>query len=195
MGQPSQLLFQAVLNSSPKAYSMADTQRVHEVDIQVDEEFETLIDKEFLKAAAQETLRQQAIAAAALTIVVTGDAEVQALNAQYRNIDAPTDVLSFSNWAGSSTSDAELILPAELAMADHEYLGDIIIAYPYAAQQAERYQNSISAELRLLVVHGTLHLLGYDHATLNEQKAMWNIQDAVLKALGDSGTPQRSFDA
>ena len=64
------------------------------------------------------------------------------------------------------------------------YLGDIIIALPYAARQAAAAGHAAEAELQLLAVHGTLHLLGYDHASPEEKAAMWSAQTAVLTQLG-----------
>ena len=69
-----------------------------------------------------------------------------------------------------------------------------MIAYPYAARQAERFGNSVRAELRLLAVHGTLHLLGHDHATQAEEDAMWAIQEAILAPLGDAAVARRRYE-
>ncbi|MCU0512819.1 MAG: rRNA maturation RNase YbeY [Anaerolineae bacterium] len=108
-----------------------------------------------------------------LNIVITTDAAVQALNRQFRQVDAPTDVLSF---------------PAELPPAgvddDTTCLGDLLIAYPYARAQAERAGHPLPDSLALLVVHGTLHLLGYDHDTPPGRAEMWAVQAEALAALG-----------
>jgi probable rRNA maturation factor len=65
-----------------------------------------------------------------------------------------------------------------------QYLGDIIIAVPYSARQAAASGHDLDAELQLLAVHGTLHLLGHDHADLEEKAKMWQAQTAVLTKLG-----------
>lgn len=84
-------------------------------------------------------------------------------------------MLSFS--AQETLPDAAAFVSApELA----HYLGDVIIAYPYAAAQAVAFDRPAADELALLAVHGTLHLLGYDHATPAEEEAMWARQAAVL---------------
>jgi len=106
-----------------------------------------------------------------LTIALDGDDALQELNRQYRNIDAATDVLSFP----SREIDPD---------SGNLYLGDVIISYPRAVQQAKEGGHSINAELQLLVVHGILHLFGYDHLNTDDKKKMWAIQDAVLKQLG-----------
>lgn len=108
----------------------------------------------------------------ALTIVIEDDEAVAALNRQFRGIDAPTDVLSF---------------PAETPRLDPDgpiYLGDLVIAFPYAAAQALREDHALMDSFALLVVHGTLHLLGYDHHSAETRRAMWAAQDAALLALG-----------
>ena len=105
-----------------------------------------------------------------LTIVISTDAHLQELNRQYLGIDAPTDVLSFP--VGEVDPESEAL-----------YLGDIIISYPRALAQAEAAGHPVQAELRLLAVHGTLHLLGYDHAEEDEKALMWKAQDEILAKL------------
>ena len=74
------------------------------------------------------------------------------------------------------------------------YLGDILIAFPYTVRQAARHGNAVDAELRLLAVHGTLHLLGYDHDTPEAEAVMWAIQEAMLGKFGDHGLSDKSHD-
>lgn len=106
-----------------------------------------------------------------LTIVLTDDAQLHELNRDYLGIDAPTDVLSFP----ASETDPETA---------HRYLGDILISVPRAEEQARAAGHAPMAEVQLLVVHGTLHLLGYDHAETAEKARMWNAQAEVLAGLG-----------
>lgn len=106
-----------------------------------------------------------------LTIVLTDDRQLHELNLDYLDVDAPTDVLSFP----ASELDPETGVL---------YLGDIAISVPRAAQQAESAGHSLEAEVQLLVVHGTLHLLGYDHSTDEEKAVMWAEQAKVLERLG-----------
>lgn len=132
------------------------------------------VDAESLQQAAAVVLRQeQAAPDASLTIVITDDAAVATLNRQYRGVDAPTDVLSF---------------PADEPPVEEEgeppYLGDLVVAYPYSAAQAEREGYDLTQSLLLLVAHGTLHLLGYDHDSAANRAEMWAAQDKALTALG-----------
>ncbi|HAX71097.1 MAG TPA: rRNA maturation RNase YbeY [Anaerolineales bacterium] len=106
-----------------------------------------------------------------LTIVLTDDRQLHELNLDYLGVDAPTDVLSFP----ASETDPE---------TGAVYLGDIVLSIPRAVQQAEAAGHSVEAEAQLLVVHGTLHLLGYDHATDEEKAVMWAEQAKVLEKLG-----------
>ncbi len=115
--------------------------------------------------------------ASAISIVITDNEGVAQLNRDFRGIDSPTDVLSFP-------ADP---LPPELAehLGDEPpYLGDLVMAYPYALSQAERENHPPADSFMLLAVHGTLHLLGYDHNTPENRAEMWAAQDAALKTLG-----------
>jgi probable rRNA maturation factor len=144
------------------------------IDVQNDADYP--LDPARLQSAASEVLTQhQAAADSALTIVIVEDVYVRDLNRQYRNIDAPTDILSFP-------ADP---LPDEL-QDDGPYLGDLVIAYPYTVQQAAREGHVLEDTLMLLVVHGTLHVLGYDHDTPENKAAMWSAQAAALQALNIS---------
>lgn len=118
--------------------------------------------------------RQRPDEACELSIVLTDNAAVAALNQQFRQINTATDVLSF---------------PAELPdMFENEplYLGDLVIAYPYAAEQAAREGHDLQDSLCLLVIHGTLHLLGFDHDTPENKAIMWAEQSACLQEIGVS---------
>jgi probable rRNA maturation factor len=109
-----------------------------------------------------------------LSVVVTDDAEIQSLNRAFRGIDAPTDVLSFGQEPTEQFVDASDEPP---------YLGDVILSYPRAQEQAVEQGHSTAQELRVLIVHGVLHLMGYDHATPEEEARMWDRQGQVLDAL------------
>jgi len=106
-----------------------------------------------------------------LTIVLTDDAQLHELNRDYLGVDAPTDVLSFP----ADEEDPE---------SGVRYLGDILISIPRARQQAEAAGHPLEAEVQLLVVHGTLHLLGHDHAKVREKARMWKAQAEVMSKLG-----------
>lgn len=133
------------------------------------------VDSADLERAAQHALVSAGRPQAQVTILLTDDASIQELNRRYAGIDAPTDVLSFSAWEG----DPGFVVAPEMAA----YLGDIVISVPYAARQAAAAGHALDDELRLLVVHGILHLLGYDHATDAEEAVMWEKQRSILDNL------------
>jgi probable rRNA maturation factor len=124
-----------------------------------------------LSEMASQVLRRLGIDST-LTILVAADDVVQEMNARYRGIDAPTDVLAFP--AGP--------LPPEVA--ETPYLGDLILAYHHTIAQAQQYGHPPADEFALLVVHGILHLAGYDHDTPETQRQMWQKQTELLSAIG-----------
>lgn len=111
-----------------------------------------------------------------VTIVITDDAQVAELNQRFLGKEGPTDVLSFP----AREKGEGFVLPPEAS----PYLGDIIIAFPFTQRQAAQAGRPLGDELALLVVHGALHLLGYDHATPEEKEEMWAKQNAILSGLG-----------
>ncbi|MCB0317268.1 MAG: rRNA maturation RNase YbeY [Bdellovibrionales bacterium] len=93
-----------------------------------------------------------------VSIVFTDDLEIQKLNLTYRSKDYPTDVLSFSQIEGSNSVNATS-------------LGDIIISLETAKKQAPEFENDFNSEIKRLLVHGLLHLLGYDHENVSIEQA------------------------
>jgi probable rRNA maturation factor len=156
------------------------------VSIQVDEVFSQEVDAADLARAIVAALRAEGHLQGELTLVVTGDEEVQALNLQFLGEDHPTDVLSFPSAEEASEPGRPVFITAPDAEPEAAaYLGDILIALPFARRQAGDLGRELRAELRLLAVHGTLHLLGYDHAEPEEEAIMWARQDAILAQVAD----------
>ena len=136
--------------------------------ITIDDPYVSAIPSERIEQAANAALaHQQAAPDSDLSVVFTGDAEVQELNRQYLDHDAPTDVLSFP--AGEIDPENGRL-----------YLGDILISVPQATRQAESGGHSLLEEVEVLVVHGVLHLLGHDHAEEEEKARMWQAQKEIL---------------
>ena len=163
------------------------------IDIDLDASVPAEIDSAAIQAAIAATLQQEGIGTAALTVAITSDEAVQALNRDFRGIDAPTDVLSFA--ARHEDEDTpDLVLPPEIAAELESYLGDLVIAFPYSARQALHFGNSITAELQLLSVHGTLHLPGYDHEEQADEEAMWAIQEQILAQFGHGALARRVYE-
>lgn len=121
--------------------------------------------------AALATLKTHGAKACEVSILLTDDPEIQSLNHQYRHIDAPTDVLAF---AMSEGVDGDL---------NPDLLGDLVISIPTAKRQASCQNHSLETELALLTAHGVLHLLGYDHQTLEETAIMFEKQESILRLI------------
>lgn len=135
-------------------------------------ESESPFPEDLLQRAARAALEHESQSLdAELSIILTNDARLHELNLNYLGVDSPTDVLSFP----SSETDPE---------TGAQYIGDILISIPRAQAQAEAAGHPLEAEVQLLVVHGTLHLLGHDHAKSEEKARMWNAQAEILDRLG-----------
>lgn len=129
-----------------------------------------LVDREFLEDAIRLTLEKHNKADIDLTLQLTGDETIRQLNQAYRGIDKTTDVLAFNQ---------EFINPETTQL----YLGDVIISIDQAQKQAQENNHTLNEECALLTIHGTLHLLGYDHSEEQEKEHMWRIQDTIMREL------------
>ena len=113
---------------------------------------------------------------AEVSVTLTDDAHIHVINREYRNVDRPTDVISF---ALTESEEPEIIGGGE-----HEVLGDLIISLERMRAQAAEYGHTELRELSFLTVHGMLHLLGYDHMEEEERQEMEEEQRAVMEELG-----------
>lgn len=111
-----------------------------------------------------------------VSFTLTDNQTIHELNLKHRNIDRPTDVLSFPliDFERESISD----------ISGTVYLGDIIVSIEKALAQAEEYGHSIERELGFLTAHSMLHLLGYDHMVPEEEKVMFKKQEEILNSIG-----------
>jgi probable rRNA maturation factor len=142
-----------------------------EVEVQVAPAFAAAVMAADLRGAVEKVLRWED-RPGEVTVVVTDEQGIRELNRDFLGRDRVTDVLAFA-----TQEEGGPFVPAPEA---GNYLGDVIVCYPRAEQQALEENHSVQEELALLVVHGVLHLLGYDHATEEEQVAMWALQDEIL---------------
>jgi len=166
-------------------------------DEESDHAFEQQLSSLALGTVVNQTLHQAGITQpVTLTLLITNDETIQALNQQYRQQDKPTDVLSFplldrplanapadQLWippeeAGGTASKHIFITPSELTTN----LGDIVISWPTVLRQAAEKGHSPTYELLYLLSHGVLHLVGYDDQTEAGYQAMIQIQQAVMEA-------------
>lgn len=142
-------------------------------DIQVDPRFANQVDEERLHHLMAGALAALGVGGEIeLSLVITGDEEIRALNRRYRDVDAPTDVLAF----GLGDAGESFVLPLDLP----RHLGDIVVSYPRAVAQAAEYDQTPEQELDRLAVHGLLHLLGYEDETEEGRAEMWRKQEEVL---------------
>ncbi len=142
------------------------------VNLQIKRTIKLPVDKSRLIQAAQATLEAGVgTTDCEITVLIGDDALLKRLNWKYRKINETTDVLSFpSNEPDPDTKSL--------------YLGDIAISLPRAEEQAALAGHPVADELQLLVVHGTLHLMGHDHLEEGEKKRMQAFQNQLLSQLG-----------
>jgi probable rRNA maturation factor len=124
--------------------------------------------------------RQEEIATGEVALSFVTDEEIQQLNKQYRNLDRPTDVLSFA-MQDPGLDQLEIIYDQ---IAVIEPLGDIIISIPRAIAQSAEYGHSVEREIGFLFVHGFLHLIGYDHGDETAEVEMFAKQELILELAG-----------
>lgn len=111
----------------------------------------------------------------AVSVTLVDNATIHELNREHRNVDRATDVLSFAQLEGEEM--------AALPPGEPLPLGDLVISLERCQEQAEEYGHSFERELGFLVAHGTLHLLGYDHQTPEEEAEMMAKTEGVLAEL------------
>lgn len=127
------------------------------------------------EAVAERTQRLLSVDPKACLSVIFVDAQqIHGINREYRNIDRPTDVISFA--LQDEKEDYE-------AAEEEQQLGDIFISVEAVRAQAKEYGHSIRREVCFLFTHGLLHLLGYDHMEEEEETVMFALQDEILDAL------------
>jgi len=148
----------------------------HNLYINIDAPYRRRLTQKWLREVVNAALSTQKInRPVELSLIITGDKEVHRLNRDYRGIDATTDVISFA----LSENAAEFVTPPDRISR----LGEVIISYPQAVSQAKENGQTIKAELAWLVVHGLLHLLGYDHQDDKSEAIMRKREDAILRKI------------
>ena len=143
-------------------------------DVEITEEFEKLFND-----VVKESLRYEEFdPECEVSLSIVSNDEIQEINKQFREIDAPTAVLSFPLLTFEEGEQADVNENNEIM------LGDIIISIDKAKAQAEEYGHGLRRELAFLTAHSMLHLMGYDHMEEEEQKEMFKKQDDILNNLG-----------
>jgi len=153
------------------------------IAIQVAPRFRAQVDEGSLRRVAAEVLRQEGIEEETeLSLIIIGDEAICELNRRFRGVDAPTDVLAFGTGA-----DEHFVTAPE----SPPYLGDVVISCERALAQAEELGHSVGEELKLLVIHGILHLLGYDHQEETDTRVMREREERTLAKVQQYSQPSQ----
>ena len=148
-----------------------------QIDIHVEEEFRGVVDEGWARRIAQTVLKAEGVALPyEVSLVFTDSETVKQLNRDYRGVDEPTDVLAFYMLPQKEVDDSFALPPDGVTR-----LGEVIISYPQAVEQAREQGHSPERELALLIIHGILHLLGYDHEEPEEESKMREREKALLE--------------
>lgn len=139
-----------------------------EINILVDEGVEADLELSWLEAIARQVLAAENVGARTeMGLVISSGERVRELNRDYRGRDEPTDVLAFS-----AREEADGLPPFIPPPDGVLHLGEVIISYPQALKQAEEHSHPLKKELAILLIHGLLHLLGYDHEKSDAERKM-----------------------
>ncbi|MFA9353145.1 rRNA maturation RNase YbeY [Pediococcus pentosaceus] len=115
-----------------------------------------------------------------ISVTLMHNDEIHQINKEYRNVDRPTDVISFA----INDADEDIIMDPEMAEKIPANIGDLMISVDKVAEQAEFLGHSYERELGFLCVHGFLHLNGYDHMEKEDQEKMFPLQKEIMNAYG-----------
>ncbi len=154
-----------------------------EIDILINDEYQDDVSSGYLEKITRVILENMHGAnACQLGIVITGDEEIRQLNREYRGIDSTTDVLAFAMQDETVCEDEHALL-FPLHAGGVRQLGEVLISFPQAVRQAEEAGHDVQKEIVTLVVHGILHLLGFDHETDEEAEVMESREAELLAKM------------
>lgn len=152
-----------------------------EINVLIEEGIEVDIEAEWMQGVVEKILVSENMPLnVEVSLLLTGQERIQELNREYRGKDKPTDVLSFA--LSEQKDDPEptaFIGPPDGLM----HLGEVIISYPQAVIQAEEHGHSPKKEMAILIVHGILHILGYDHEKPELEPAMEAKEKAIMAEM------------
>ncbi|MBC8275426.1 MAG: rRNA maturation RNase YbeY [Chloroflexi bacterium] len=152
-----------------------------EINISIEQKLKISLEESWLQRIAVRTIEAEGIPSPAeMGLVITDSKTIQKLNKTYRGEDKPTDVLAFHMIPGTSQEpELRFVGPPD----GIHHLGEVVISYPQAIEQAQEQGHGVAQELALLIVHGVLHLLGYDHELPEEEQKMKARENEILKRL------------
>jgi probable rRNA maturation factor len=150
---------------------------LEEIEVFIEGEFRGAVDGGWVKKIVRQVLKAEGVVPLyEVSLVFTDSEKVRQLNRDYRGVDEPTDVLAFY-MLPQKGADSSFALPPDGVTR----LGEVIISYPQAVAQAKEQGHSTERELALLVIHGVLHLLGYDHEEPEEESKMRERERELLE--------------
>jgi probable rRNA maturation factor len=151
-----------------------------EINVLIDEPLEGGPEVGWLQGIAQQILAAQGAGVEVeLGLVIATEERVKQLNRDYLGRDEPTDVLAFSASEEAGTDFPPFVQPPDGIL----HLGEVIISYPQAIIQAEEHRHSIKRELAILIIHGVLHLLGYEHDKPELERQMRTREAEILSLI------------
>ncbi len=170
------------LANQPKK-SLSEGQPPVVVEWEIEDSVEGEVNRPFLESVLEAaTAGRWPGGPVAVGLIVTNDEGIREMNREYRGINAATDVLSFPLQEYESPEHPKVVFPQP--PDEPLSLGDIVLSYPRAVEQAREYGHSLERELAFLLVHGVMHLLGYDHEDLAQTDQMRQEEEKVLQSLG-----------
>jgi probable rRNA maturation factor len=148
-----------------------------QIDIYAEDRFLALLDENWVRKIVRQVLKVEGVPSPyEVSLVFTDSETVQQLNRDYRGVDEPTDVLAFYMLPQKGSEFSFAVPPDGVTR-----LGEVIISYPQAVAQAKEQGHSPERELALLIIHGILHLLGYDHEEPEAEHKMRERERALLE--------------
>ena len=148
-----------------------------QIDIYAEDRFLALLDENWVRKIVRQVLKVEGVPSPyEVSLVLTDSETVQQLNRDYRGVDEPTDVLAFYMLPQKGTDFSFAVPPDGVTR-----LGEVIISYPQAVAQAKEQGHSPERELALLIMHGILHLLGYDHEEPEKEHKMRERERELLE--------------
>ena len=155
-----------------------------EINVLIDEGLEGNLEVSWLQNVAEQVLiAQEASSDVEFSLVITSQERVRQLNRDYLGRDRPTDVLAFS-MLSELPAELEAGVPPFVTPPDGVlHLGEVIISYPQAVIQAEERHHPVKKEIAILLIHGVLHLLGYDHEEPEPERQMRAREAEILSDI------------
>jgi len=152
-----------------------------QINISINQKLKISLNKRWIRSIVLEVLKTEGVVTLVeMGLVVTDNETVQQLNRIYRDVDEPTDVLAFHMpLSREEEPEPPFVSPPDGVL----HLGEVVISYPQAMRQAQEQGHSIEQELALLIIHGVLHIVGYDHEEPGEEQCMRTKEKEIMHKL------------